>query len=191
MVVQADAAGFLLPTATEEPATDPAAAGRVAENLTAISATGRRALTELRTLLHVLDGVPDAGRPLAVGEISELVEQARAAGQPVEFSRAGSPRPLGDGVELAAYRVVQEALTNAVKHAPGRRTVVRIAHADEAVEVSVDTAPGPASGPVGGSGGRGLVGLRERVDALGGHFTATPGVDGGFAVHARIPVGPQ
>jgi signal transduction histidine kinase len=123
----------------------------------------------------------------AVGELAELVEQARAVGQPVQFNRRGEPKPLAGGVELAAYRVVQEALTNAVKHAPGRRTVVRVTHREEAVEVAVETAPGPVVEPVGGRSGRGLVGLRERVAGLGGEFTAAPDSDGVFAVRARIP----
>jgi signal transduction histidine kinase len=106
------------------------------------------------------------------------------------------------GAQLTAYRVVQEALTNAVKYAEGRRTLVRLAHTSDWTEVEVATAA-PAGGDTAGatpssaarvggphvSGGRGLVGLRERVEMLGGEFAAGPSPQGGFRVHARIPTG--
>jgi signal transduction histidine kinase len=175
MVVQSDAAQYLLDTA-------PARAG---EGLVAISDTGRRALTELRALLDVLEATGDAR---ALGRVGDLVEQARQAGQPVEWREQGAGRPPSVDVELTAYRVVQEALTNAMKYASGRPTTVLVRHDDEHVEIAVDTS-GPATTPVAPSGGRGLTGLRERVRMLDGDLEAGPRPDGGFRVHALIPSG--
>ncbi|GAA3215306.1 sensor histidine kinase [Dactylosporangium siamense] len=181
MVVQAEAARYL----TGDPE-------RLDQSLTAITDTGRRAITDLRQLLDLLN--PDHGtepRTPPVGEVHALVAQARQAGQPVEFTEDGSPAALTGGAEVAAYRVVQEALTNALKHAHGHRTTVRVHHGNAETTVAVDT-EGPGRHPVtpGGSG-RGLVGLRERVGVLGGEFSAGRRDDGGFAVRARIPTGSQ
>lgn len=126
MVIQADAAQFLVPQSPE----------RVIENLGAIGTTGRRALAELRFLLGVLSGPGDAevmgGSLVDAHRIGELVEQTRRAGQPVDFAEEGDPRANAGGAELTAYRIVQEALTNALKHAPGRATCVSVRHAEYA-----------------------------------------------------------
>ncbi|GAA3456190.1 histidine kinase [Dactylosporangium matsuzakiense] len=180
MVVQADAAQFLT-----------AAPQKVSANLEAISGTGRRALRELRDLLGVLD--PDRVAPRGdlptLAALPELVVQTRSAGQPVELVEDGRAGGLGSGRELTAYRVVQEALTNALKYAPGRPTRVHLAHRGDGVHIAVGNDPGPAPAhPVGGSG-RGLDGLRERVEILGGELHAGPTDDGGFLVTARIPTG--
>lgn len=190
MVVQADAAQFLLTSAPE----------RVGESLTAVSGTGRRALTELRYLLGVLEATgrsAPADRSPALGKVGDLVGQARRSGQPVEFTERGEQRPQGVDVELAAYRVVQEALTNAMKHAAGRRTQVLVLHGEEHIEVEVVTAgpaPSPAAAPAarrpGPAGGRGLAGLRERVRMLDGELVTGPRPDGGFRVRAVIPSEP-
>jgi signal transduction histidine kinase len=176
MVVQADAAQFLVADAPDE----------AVSGLAAISDTGRRALAELRYFLGVLDPVPETERAPAVGRLRDLVEQTRSAGQPVELTEEGEPQPMTSGAQLAAYRVVQEALTNALKHAPGRRTVVRVRHgtADVDIEVSTD---GSAVAASRSAPGRGLTGLRERVSVVGGELRAGGGPDGGFTVHARIP----
>jgi signal transduction histidine kinase len=132
MVVQADAAQFLA-----------VAPDRVTESLTAISGTGRRALTELRYLLGILEATGEhapVGRTPALGTLRDLVEQTRMGGQPVEFVEEGVQPALVVGAELAVYRVVQEALTNAVKHAAGRPTVVRVGYRPDAVEIEVTTA---------------------------------------------------
>jgi signal transduction histidine kinase len=197
MVVQADAAQFLVDGPDRPAAPEPAAAAAVrnadllADSLSAISGTGRRALAELRQLLGVLDapgGAADdgpTGREPTLGRLCDLVGQTRRAGQPVELIVDGERGTLAASLELAAYRVVQEALTNAVKHAPGRRTVVRVRYGDElSIDVSTD-------GPVIPAGafmpGRGLTGLRERVSRCGGELTAGGLADGGFSVRARMP----
>jgi len=182
MVVQSDAAQFLV---------DPESA-RLSGGLAAISDTGRRALTELRHLLGVLEatGEPTStDRAPTLGKVSDLVEQARLAGQPVEWTEQGEERPKTVDVELAAYRVVQEALTNALKHAPRQPTTVLVSHSDGHVEIEVTTAAAAAGAPITPSSGRGLVGLGERIRMVDGEFDAGPQPDGGFRVHAVIPVG--
>ncbi|MET9163218.1 histidine kinase [Streptomyces cellulosae] len=192
MVVQADAAQFLLTSAPE----------RAGEGLAAVSDTGRRALTELRSLLGVLEATGEAasadlertgGRAPALGRVGDLVEQARRSGQPVELTEHGEPRPRGVDVELAAYRVVQEALTNALKYATGEPTRVVLRHGGEHLGIEVAT-DGPAAAPAPRrpdlSGGRGLAGLRARVRLLDGELEAGPRPEGGFEVRATIPSQP-
>lgn len=190
MVVQADATQYVLPGAPEQ----------AGQNLAAISGTGRRALTELRYLLGVLEATGEAAptdRAPALGRLVDLVEQARQSGQPVEWVQDGEQRSRPDAVELAAYRVVQESLTNALKYAAGRLTTVRVRHGDDCLEVEVttagpDTAPSTETGtetvpaPVAASGGRGLAGLAERVRVLDGDFEAGRQPDGSFQVRALI-----
>jgi signal transduction histidine kinase len=117
-----------------------------------------------------------------------MVAQIRAGGQPVELIEDGSRVPLAAGSELAAYRVVQEALTNAVKYAAGNRTVVRVGHAADRVDIEVTT-EGSRVHPEAQGGGRGLAGLRDRVAKVGGSLEAGPRDDGSFVVSARIPTG--
>ncbi|GEL94061.1 sensor histidine kinase [Cellulomonas composti] len=181
MVVQAESARYV----TAHPA-------RLDEALTAVTDTGRRAIDDLRNLLDVLDpGHGPQPRTPGVGEIDALVEQARQAGQPVELLHEGSPPLVPGTAEVAAYRVVQEALTNALKHARGSRTLVRVRHGDDALDVEVTT-DGPASPRVSPDGsGRGLIGLRERVGLLGGGLSASPEPGGVFVVRAQIPTGPR
>ena len=232
MVVQADAAQFLITSAPE----------RAATGMASVSDTGRRALTELRYLLGVLEatgesatagsttagsmtarsttagsttggsategpspeGSSHGSRGPTLGRLGDLVEQARRSGQPVEFSERGERQPRGVDVELAAYRVVQEALTNAMKYATGRPTRVLVRHGEERVEIGVTTdGPGPSLVPVttpaaapatrepGPEGGRGLAGLRVRVRMLDGELVAGPRPGGGFEVRATIPSQPE
>ncbi|MCM3659892.1 histidine kinase [Georgenia satyanarayanai] len=174
MVVQADAAHY-------SPDRDATAAV-----LTTISETGRAALTDLRGLLGALDGADDGTtREPAVVDVEELVARARAAGQAVELVQLGEPPPLGAATSLAVTRLVQEALTNAMKHARGAATQVRVQYEESGVEVAVTTQPALEPG-LGRGSGQGLIGLRERVALLGGVLEAGP-VDGQFVVHARIP----
>jgi signal transduction histidine kinase len=179
MVVQAEAARYL--TAAPE---------RLDQTLTAITDTGRRAIADLRHLLDLLN--PDHGtepRTPSVGELQALVEQTRLAGQPVEFIEDGRPAERTGSAEVAAYRVVQESLTNALKHAHGSRTTVHVHHGERetTVEVSTDGSGSRAASP--GGSGRGLAGLRERVGVLGGEFSAGPRAGDEFVVQARIPSG--
>jgi signal transduction histidine kinase len=187
MVVQAEAARYL----TAEPE-------RLDRALTAVTGTGRRAIADLRHLLELLD--PDHGADAtapALGGLDTLVEQTRRAGQPVEFTEEGTPAASGGSADLVAYRVAQEALTNALKHAHGTPTSVRVRHDERAITIEVSTAVSTAGGSGGpgprprvpAGGGRGLAGLRERVAVLGGDFTAGRGAGGGFTVRARIPTG--
>jgi signal transduction histidine kinase len=192
MVVQADAAQVVLRPGAPD---DAAVRDRARDSLVAISGTGRQALAELRQLLglvHAGAGSGVAGGPGLAGR-RDLVETARAAGQPVELDDDGATAGtggarLGPGAELALYRVVQEGLTNAVKHAAGARTTVRVRHDGSGVTVAVTT-HGPVAGsapPVTG-GGRGLAGLRDRVAGLNGELSAEPAPDGGFVLAARLP----
>jgi len=175
MVVQAESARYL--TAAPE---------RLDQSLTAITDTGRRAITDLRHLLDLLN--PDHQLP-AVGDLRGLVEQTRLAGQPVEFTEDGSPAETTGSAEVTAYRVVQEALTNALKYAHGSRTTVHVQHGERITTVEVSTdGSGGTTASVGGSG-RGLAGLRERVDVLGGEFSAGRRAGGDFVVQASIPTG--
>jgi signal transduction histidine kinase len=179
MVVQAEAARYV--TAVPE---------RLDQALTAVSDTGRRAITDLRHLLDVLN--PDHGsEPVtpSAGDLHSLVEQIRRAGQPVEFTQEGRRAETTGSADVAAYRVVQEALTNALKHAHGSRTVVHVHHGerDIVVEVSTDGSGSRDASP--GGSGRGLIGLRERVNVLGGEFSTGRGPGGSFVVRARIPAG--
>ncbi|MEU7739773.1 histidine kinase [Nonomuraea sp. NPDC049158] len=179
MVVQAEAARYL--TAVPD---------RLDETLSAVTDTGRRAIADLRHLLDLLNPGHDTDvRTPSVGELHTLVEQTRQAGQPVEFTEEGRPAESAGSAEFVTYRVVQEALTNALKYAHGSRTVVRVRYGQKEISVEVSTdGSGSRSRSPGGSG-RGLAGLRERVDALGGEFSADRPAGGGFVVRARVPAG--
>ncbi|MCR3749999.1 sensor histidine kinase [Lentzea californiensis] len=173
MVVQAEAARYLT-----------AAPDRLDQTLQAITDTGRRSLTDLRHLLDLLN--PDHSTE-TLGDLRTLVEQTRLAGQPVEFAEEGEATRDAGSAEAVAYRVVQEALTNALKYAHGNPTNVHVHYGEREITVEVGTEGARSSTAVGGSG-RGLAGLRERVDVLGGEFSAGQR-DGGFVVRARIPAG--
>ncbi|SDR22580.1 Signal transduction histidine kinase [Thermostaphylospora chromogena] len=177
MVVQAEAARYL----TADP-------DRLEAALNAVADTGRQAVADLRRLLDLLNPDHDADvAPASTGDLRMLVEQTRRAGQPVEFTERGEPARSAGSAGGVAYRVVQEALTNALKYAHGSRTVVLVDHEEKEITVEVTTdGSGSRTGSVGGSG-RGLAGLRERVEALGGEFSAGHREDGGFQVWARIP----
>ena len=163
---------------------------RAADGFASIGATARQALTEMRRLLGVLreetvtpaDLAPQPG----VGEIEELVAEVRRSGLPVELSIRGTPRPLPAGVDLSAYRIVQEALTNVRKHAGSARAVVLMAYDDDALRLRV--VDDGSDAPPGDGAGQGLVGMRERVAMLGGHLRAGPDPSGGFAVAATLPL---
>ena len=177
-VVQAQAAKATL-------GNDPAATLR---SLDAIDQAGRQALSELRDLLGVLrdgDAQEERQPQPGLGDLRSLVDDARAAGLQVTLAMEGEPLALAPGPSLAAFRIVQEALTNVVKHAGAAPTEILVRHAGDALELRVtDAGPG---GAVRG-GGHGLVGMAERAAVYGGSVEAGAGADGGFVVHATIPV---
>lgn len=167
---------------------------RVREALQTIEATSARALREMRSILGVLDADPDDRAPQAgLQRIDELVATAREAGLDVELVRT-DPRPgLPHAVDLAAYRIAQEAITNVVRHVGPTRVVVEIGpDGDDLVLRVTDDGPRDPRGQraVVGSGGRGIAGMRERCRLLGGEIDVGPLPGGGFAVVARLPLGP-
>ncbi|MBP2368409.1 sensor histidine kinase [Pseudonocardia parietis] len=140
-------------------------------------------------MLEATGGATTPPMTPAPGRVGDLVEQARKSGQPVEFTEQDTGRPRSVDVELTAYRVVQETLTNAIKYATGQPTTVLIRCGDEHIEIEVSTTGPAVTTTAPGSGGRGLAGLRERVRMLDGDLVAGPRADGGFRVHALIPSG--
>ncbi len=158
--------------------------------LTTIRTASKEALGEVRQVLETLRAPGEAPRTPAPGlaRLADLVEQARSAGLSVATETEGRRRDLPSQTDLAAFRIVQEALTNTVRHSAARTATLRLAYREEEFEVTVDD-PGPAAerGPR-GSGGNGLVGMRERATALGGALEAGPRADGGFRVRARLPL---
>ncbi|TDC68506.1 sensor histidine kinase [Streptomyces hainanensis] len=157
--------------------------------LTTIRSASREALGEVRQVLDTLRAPGAAPRTPAPGldRLPDLAEQAAHAGLRVETSTEGPPVPLPPGADLAAFRIVQEALTNIVRHSGSRAARVRLRYAPELLELRVED-DGPATGSGGaGGGGRGLLGMRERAAALGGTVTAGPVPGGGFRVVARLP----
>lgn len=157
--------------------------------LAAISRTSKQALDELRATLAVVRqggaGAPGAPAP-GLARLDDLVARMSGTGVPVTVTVDGPPRDLPPVVDLAAYRVVQEALTNVLRHADSATASVRLGYAPTELTVEVtDTGRGPGGRTTGGSG---IAGMRERVGALGGVFEAGPRVGGGFRVFARLPI---
>ena len=190
MVVQAGAARRVLDA---EP-------GEAAAALLAVEAAGRDTMTELRHLLGVLAPPADGEEPAtelspqpSLSRLSPLIDRIAFAGLPVEVRISGEPRPLPSGVDLTAYRIIQEALTNALKHGDGVKAEVTVRYADHYLRVEVlNSGPSvlsggrPAAPP--GEEGRGLLGLRQRVAVFGGDLDARRRLGGGFRVRARIPL---
>ncbi|MFC0601963.1 sensor histidine kinase [Streptomyces palmae] len=191
MVVQADGAAYVMDAAPDQT--------RLA--LETISGTGRQALAEMRRLLGVLRTGEPAGdsdyvpQP-DVEQIDDLVEQVRGAGLPVDFKVEGSPRPLPSGLELTAYRIVQEALTNTRKHGgPNAGASVRLTYFDDGLGLLVEDDGRGSDSQLytdGGSDGQGqgLIGMRERVGMVGGTLDAGPRPGGGFRISVLLPVKP-
>ncbi|MFD8393732.1 sensor histidine kinase [Streptomyces sp. NPDC059680] len=208
MVVQATAAREVLDTLPDAAHTA----------LQAVEGAGRDAMTELRHLLGLLAPSPDGdddrigrdgeGDPSALApqpslsQLGTLVDRIAFAGLPVEVRISGEPRPLPPGIDVTAYRVVQEALTNALKYGDGGTATVMVRYADHGLRVEVlNSGPSVLSAGPAGTGarsgghqrrddgaGHGLIGLRERVAVYGGHFDARRRVGGGYRVRARIPL---
>ncbi|MFJ7269003.1 sensor histidine kinase [Streptomyces sp. NPDC099050] len=189
MVVQADGAAYVMDAAPEQ----------AKEALQTISGTGRLALAEMRRLLGVLrTGEPQESEDYVpqpdVEQIEVLVEQVRAAGLTVDFEVEGAPRKLPSGVELTAYRIVQEALTNTRKHGgPTAKASVRLVYFDDGLGLLVeDDGRGAAhelytDGGADGAG-HGLIGMRERIGMVGGTLDAGPRPGGGFRISALLPL---
>ncbi|MBA2461431.1 MAG: sensor histidine kinase [Actinobacteria bacterium] len=179
MVVQAGAERMTL--GEDRPATR--------EVLLAIERTGREALVEMRRLVGVLrrgDERPELAPQPSLARVDELVEHVRRAGLPVELTVEGVAVDLAPGVDVSAFRIVQEALTNALKHADRAPTSVVIRYRDRLLEIEVaDEGTGDA---VRNGGGHGLVGMRERIALYGGELDAGPRAGGGYAVRARLPL---
>ncbi|MCK1821815.1 sensor histidine kinase [Streptomyces sp. XM83C] len=191
MVVQADGAAYVLDTAPDQ----------AKKALETISSTGRQALAEMRRLLGVLrtGEHQEAGEYVPqpdVRQIEDLVEQCRGSGLPVDFKIEGTPRPLPSGVELTAYRIVQEALTNTRKHGgPNAGASVRLVYFDDGLGLLVEDdgkgAPHELYEEGGFDGqGHGLIGMRERVGMVGGTLDAGPRPGGGFRISALLPLKP-
>jgi len=179
MTVQASAARRLLRPQQE----------KEREALLVVEQTGREALAEMRRMVGVLrrpEESPALAPQPSLEQIERLVEQTREAGLPVELSVEGEPVHLPAGVDLTAYRLVQEGLTNAIKHARAGQAEVVVRYGDGQVELTV-TDDGPGGGD-GGGGGHGLVGMRERVSVYGGELEAGPRAGGGYRLRARLPV---
>ncbi|WP_128377328.1 sensor histidine kinase [Streptomyces cavernae] len=163
------------------------------EALGAIKASSRETLRELRATLGVLRRVdeeaPTAPAP-GLARADELVASAKLAGLEVRIERTGAERSLPAPVDLAAYRIVQESLTNAAKHSGAGQVTIRLAYGNGELTLTVeDDGRGSAARPAGAGGGSGIAGMSERARALGGELTAGPRSEGGFAVRARLPYG--
>jgi signal transduction histidine kinase len=162
-----------------------AAFGEIAEE-------ARTALTELRVVLGVLrapDGRAESAPQPRLADLDELLSRTRRAGMDVALGVTGRRRPLPASAELCCYRIVQEALTNAGRHAPGSAVRVSLGYRPDALSVQVSSCDGGLPpGPGRPAPGYGLTGLRERVEMLGGEFSAGPAAHGGFEVAARLPV---
>ncbi|MGW0187579.1 sensor histidine kinase [Streptomyces sp. NPDC003362] len=200
MVVQAGAAREVLVTMPDE----------AEAALGAVESAGRTAMTELRHLLGLLAPAQNGddeplGQDLApqpgLSRLSSLIDRIAFAGLPVEVRISGEPRPLPTGIDVTAYRIIQEALTNALKHGDGAKAEVTVRYAEHYLRVEVlNTGPSVLSGDASGprrshpaadqarGAGRGLLGLRERVAVYGGDLDARRRLGGGYRVRARIPL---
>lgn len=162
---------------------------RATEVLAVIERTARGTLTELRAQLGVLrrgeNTVPARHPQPGLAQLEELIAEAGESGLQVRFRIDGRPQPLSAAIDLCAYRIVQEALTNAVKHAPGARVNILLQYTEGQLRiVVVDDGPGP---PATETGGHGLIGMRERVELAGGQVSTGPALGGGFRIEARLP----
>lgn len=183
MAVQAEAAASLLPAQPE----------RARQSVDVIGDTARQALAELRRLLGVLRGPaesPPATSPAAsLTDLPEVLAKVREAGLPVEFEVTGAPAVLAPGIELTAFRIVQEALTNTLRHADAAHAHVTVAYEPGYVTLSVaDSGPRRAEPPASSDTGFGLAGIAERVASCGGSLTVGPSPADGFTLTARLPV---
>lgn len=162
----------------------------LARSFATIRASAVEAMTELRRVLGLLrePGAALSQDPAPrLADLDALVAAVRAAGVDVEYVVTGDARPLDPGVELSGYRIAQEALSNALRHAPGAGVRVEVRHGTAAVTVRVQNGPSTGTAPATAGAGHGLVGMRERVAMLGGELAVGPRPGGGFAVSAALP----
>ena len=188
MVVQADGAAYVLDSSPEQ----------AKQALGTISQTGRLALAEMRRLLGLLRESDDSGGEYVpqpgVDQLGDLIEQVRGAGLPVDFAIDGSPRQMSSGAELTAYRIVQEALTNARKHGgPSARATVHLTYGESELQILIeDDGRGSQHELYEGGGvdglGQGLIGMRERIVVVGGTLDTGPRPGGGFRISAALPL---
>jgi signal transduction histidine kinase len=181
MTVQAGAARMQLPDHPD----------RAVPPLMAVEETGRQALAELRRLLGILreNDAPALTPQPGLTDLPTLAEAMDQAGVDVGIRVEGQPRPLPASVDLTAYRIVQEALTNTLKHAGPARASVVIHYDPDALRLKI-TDDGQASPTTNDGSGHGLLGMRERVNLFGGQLEAGPGGDGGYSVSVRLPLEP-
>jgi signal transduction histidine kinase len=186
IAIQAEAAPYKVADPPEE----------LAESFGEIRASALTGLTELRRVLGVLrsDGPQTAPQPGLV-DLDGLLDSARAGGVTVTLTRHGSPVPLPESVDLSAYRIVQEALSNAMRHAQGSQVCVNLGYGPSGLVIEVRNTAAPAAREGSGDGypdgGHGIIGMRERAAMLGGTLAAAPAPDGGFGVSAFLPVTPD
>ena len=187
IAIQAEAAPYKTPDPPKE----------LVESFAEIRASALSGLNELRRVLGVLrSDAPDTAPQPGLGDLDGLLESARSAGVTVTAGISGTPRPLPDGVDLSAYRIIQEALSNAMRHAPGAAVQVKLYYGDAALVVEVRNdhcppetrVPGEQDGVPGEGGGHGIIGMRERATMLGGHLQAGPTEKGEFLVTAALPL---
>ncbi|MFD6939507.1 sensor histidine kinase [Streptomyces goshikiensis] len=185
MVIQAGAAHRVLATAPEE----------ARDAMRAVETSGRAAMAELRAVMYLLAGpgsTADGLQPQpGIDQVETLVKGVRATGMPVDLTVSLPPERLPSGVELAAYRVVQEALTNALKHASGGSASVVLSHDDDWLVIEVTDTGGTAIEHAKSGNGRGLIGLRERLGVYGGSLEARHRIGSGFLIKACIPRRPE
>jgi signal transduction histidine kinase len=193
MVVQAGAAREVLKGAPNAPS-------EATESLLAVESSGREALLELRHMLGALSSnshttaegvaVADADAGIApqpgLDQLETLIQRVRETGQPVRLDLAGERRPLSRGADIAAYRIIQEALTNALKYARGAPTAVTLDYREDDLKIEV-VDDGPGVGRQDGAPGHGLAGMRERVSVFGGKLEVGPRLERGYAVRAWLP----
>jgi signal transduction histidine kinase len=182
MLVQAGAARQVVRTAPEQ----------AEEALLAVEATGREAMSELRSLLGVLAD-EDEGAGLApqpgIGQLQGLLDRVRQAGLPADLEVQGQPRSVTANLDVTVYRIVQEALTNALRYAGRSRTLVNLTYEPEQIRVEIlDDGPATPAPAASGATGRGLAGMRERAAYAGGRLEAGPRMGGGYAVRAWLPL---
>jgi signal transduction histidine kinase len=183
MVVEAQALGATVPD------------DRVTQRTDAIANLGRQAMTEMHTTLRLLRGdsdTPELAPQPGLAQLERLIEQLRRAGLEIELTIEGQPRALAQGVDLSAYRIIQEALTNVVKHAAGASTKITLAYQEQGIDLTIIDTEGETRTTLlqESSDGHGVIGMRERAALFGGRLTTEPLPDG-FKVTATLPYAPM